>query len=150
MNDVVGKGGVMTTRSQHGANHNRKHCLKRDGLNKSTRFVVLGRPVAQSSTLDTDGFDHILFQKHQTALKKTLNAALKRHSTTQRHSATQRQHGLRLSWIVYAFSSVEAGAVPLKLLTDACPCRCVLTCHGQILLWAPRRVLLHTHQMSSV
>ena len=111
----------MTTRSQHGANHNRKHCLKRDGSNKSTRFVVLGRPEAQSSTLDTDGFDHILFKKHQTALKKTFNAALKRHLTTQR------QHGLRLSWIVYAFSSVEAGAVPLKLLTDACTCLCVLT-----------------------
>ena len=84
-------------------------------------FVVLGRPVVQSSTLDTDRFDHILFKKHQTALKKTFNAALKRHSTTQR------QHGLRLYWIVYAFSSVEAGAVPLKLLTDACTCLCVLT-----------------------
>jgi Tfp pilus assembly protein FimT len=94
MNDVVGKGGVMTTRSRYGASHNRKHCLKRDGSNKSTRLVVLGRPVAQTSSLDTDGFDHILFKKHQTALKKTFNAALKRHSTTQR------QHGLRLSWIV--------------------------------------------------
>ena len=76
----------MTTRSQHGANHNRKHCLKRDGSNKSTRFVVLGRPEAQSSTLDTDGFDHILFKKHQTALKKALNAALK--DTQQPNAST--------------------------------------------------------------
>jgi len=97
------------------------------------------------SPLDTDGVDDILFKQHQTTLKEPFNEALQ--SKTLNHPTPA-----RLATILDCICIFKCWrwCCPSEIAVRRVHVSMCLNPHRHIWLWAARRALLHTHEMSIV